>query len=101
MSFAGLRIALVGPLAPPAGGMANQTRQLAELLRADGAAVEIVQTNAALRPALVRHLPLLRAGWRLPPYLLALWRAAGRSIMVPTKYGSLVLALANSSAKTP
>ena len=79
MSFAGLRIALVGPLAPPAGGMANQTRQLAELLRAEGAVVETVQTNAALRPALIRHVPLARAAWRLLPYLLALWRAAGRS----------------------
>ena len=34
MIFTGLRIALVGPLPPPAGGMANQTQQLARLLRA-------------------------------------------------------------------
>lgn len=77
--FQGLRIALVGPLPPPAGGMANQTRQLAELLRAEGAFVELVQTNATYRPAWVANLPGLRAVFRLLPYLLALWRAAGRN----------------------
>jgi glycosyltransferase involved in cell wall biosynthesis len=77
--FEGLRIALVGPLPPPAGGMANQTRQLAELLRGEGAQVELVQTNAAYRPAWAGRLPVLRALFRLLPYLLALWRAAGRN----------------------
>jgi hypothetical protein len=38
----GLRIAVVGPVPPPAGGMANQTRQLAELLRGSGAEVCVV-----------------------------------------------------------
>jgi glycosyltransferase involved in cell wall biosynthesis len=74
-----LRIALVGPLPPPAGGMANQTRQLAELLRGAGAQVELVQTNAAYRPRWMGRLPVLRAAARLLPYLWALWRAAGRS----------------------
>ena len=37
MNWQGLRVGLVGPLPPPAGGMANQTRQLAELLDAEGA----------------------------------------------------------------
>ena len=46
MKFADLKIALVGPLPPPAGGMANQTRQLGELLRGEGAEVEVVQVNA-------------------------------------------------------
>lgn len=78
-AFQGLRIALVGPLPPPAGGMANQTRQLAELLRGAGAEVELVQTNAAYRPAWAGRLPGLRALFRLLPYLLALWRAAGRN----------------------
>lgn len=79
MSFAGLRVALVGPLPPPAGGMANQTRQLAERLRAEQAAVLVVPSNAPYRPRWVAGLPVLRAGCRLLPYLLALWRAAGRS----------------------
>jgi hypothetical protein len=32
-----LRVVLVGPLPPPSGGMANQTRQLARLLGESGA----------------------------------------------------------------
>jgi glycosyltransferase involved in cell wall biosynthesis len=78
MALAGLHIGLVGPLPPPAGGMANQTRQLGELLRAAGAQVTLVQTNAAYRPAWVGGVPVLRALFRLLPYLLALWRTAGR-----------------------
>jgi glycosyltransferase involved in cell wall biosynthesis len=79
MSFDGLRVVLVGPLPPPAGGMANQTRQLARLLEAERAAVEIVQSNAPCRPPVVGRLPVVRAVWRLLPYLAALWRAAGRA----------------------
>jgi glycosyltransferase involved in cell wall biosynthesis len=77
--FAGLRIALVGPQAPPAGGMALQTAQLAELLRADGAQVEFVATNPPYRPAWVGRWRGLRAVCRLLPYLAALWRACGRA----------------------
>ena len=83
--FAGLRIAVVGPLPPragssaAAGGMANQTRQLAELLAAERAAVEVVPTNAAYRPAWAARLPFVRALVRLVPYLAALWRVAGHS----------------------
>ena len=45
-----LHIGLVGPLPPPSGGMANQTRQLARLLTSEGAHVEVVQVNAPYRP---------------------------------------------------
>jgi glycosyltransferase involved in cell wall biosynthesis len=79
MSFAGIRVGLVGPLPPPAGGMANQTRQLAELLRSDQAGVTLVQTNAPYRPLWAGRLPGVRALFRLIPYLLSLWRAAGIS----------------------
>lgn len=79
MTFKGLRVALVGPLPPPAGGMANQTRQLAELLRGEGATVEVVQVNAPYRPAWVGRVQGLRAFARLLPYLWALFRAAGRT----------------------
>lgn len=81
-AFAGMRIALVGPLAPPAGGMAGQTLQLAELLRGEGASVEIVQTNAPYRPAWAAAVPVVRAGFRLVPYLLRLWNVIGRSDVV-------------------
>lgn len=77
-SLLGLRIGLVGPLPPPSGGMANQTRQLAELLQSAGAYVRLVQTNPAYRPAWVARLPILRALFRLIPYVVALWRVAGR-----------------------
>ena len=78
-ALAGMHIGLVGPLPPPAGGMANQTRQLAELLRSAGAQVSLVQTNAAYRPAWAGRVPVLRAAVRLLPYVAALWRTAGHA----------------------
>lgn len=79
MKFSDLRIVLVGPLPPPAGGMANQTRQLGELLRQEGAQVEVVQVNAPYRPAWAEKLKGVRALFRLVPYVAHLWRAAGRA----------------------
>ena len=81
MTLRGLRVALVGPLPPPAGGMANQTRQLAELLAGSGAAVELVQTNRP-PPAWIEPMRGLRAVARLLPYLSRLWGASGRSDVV-------------------
>ena len=82
MNFAALRVLLVGPLPPPAGGMANQTRQLAELLRAEGAQVEVVQVNAPYRPPWAARIKGARALFRLLPYLLHLWRGCGRADVV-------------------
>lgn len=73
-----LKIGLVGPLPPPSGGMANQCRQLAGLLRDEGAHVEVVQVNAPYKPHWVTHLKGVRAVFRLLPYLWTLWRVAGR-----------------------
>jgi len=73
-----LRIGLVGPLPPPSGGMANQTLQLAGLLQAEGFEVDTIQVNCAVRPAWAARVVGLRAVCRLLPYLLRLWRAAGR-----------------------
>lgn len=72
------RIGLIGPLPPPSGGMANQTLQLARLLRAEGLQVELVQVNAPYRPRWIGRVRGLRALCRLLPYLLRLWRCAGR-----------------------
>ncbi|WP_234413953.1 glycosyltransferase family 4 protein [Ideonella sp. A 288] len=72
------RMAVVGPLPPPSGGMANQCEQLIRLLRADGADVALVRTNAPYRPSVVGRVPLLRAAFRLLPYLVSLWRTLGR-----------------------
>jgi len=74
-----LRIGLVGPLPPPSGGMANQTRQLGRLLEEEGHAVDLVQTNAPYRPAWAGKLRGVRALFRLAPYVIRLWRAAGRA----------------------
>ena len=79
MPFSGMRIGLVGPLPPPAGGMANQTRQLAELLRSAQACVEVIPVNPPYQPAWIGRVAFLRAVFRLVPYLFALWRAAGKA----------------------
>lgn len=77
--LAGRRIGLVGPLPPPSGGMANQTRQLADLLAKAGAEVTLVQVNPGYRPQWVGQVPILRALFRFLPYLLVLWRVSGSS----------------------
>lgn len=74
----GLRVGLVGPLPPPAGGMANQTRQLAELLHGEGIEVLLVQVNPPYQPRWVERIKGLRTAFRLVPYLLRLWHAARR-----------------------
>lgn len=71
-----LHIGLVGPLPPPSGGMANQTLQLAKLLRQENIQVEIVQTNASYKPEWVGKIPVLRALFRLALYIISLWKAA-------------------------
>ena len=77
-----LRVCLVGPLPPPAGGMANQTMQLAGLLRGEGFCVDVVQTNAPYRPAWIGRLRGLRAFFRLLPYVAHLWsRMAGADLV--------------------
>jgi glycosyltransferase involved in cell wall biosynthesis len=75
----GLRVGLIGPLPPPAGGMANQTRQLGELLTLAGATVVTVQVNAPYSPKWVGGVPMLRSVFRLVPYVGSLWATAGRS----------------------
>lgn len=75
VSSSRLHVVLVGPLPPPAGGMANQTDQLARLLAADGHRVTLVRSNAPIRPAWAGRVPVLRALLRLLPYTWALWRA--------------------------
>jgi len=76
------RVCIVGPLPPPSGGMANQCEQLLRLLRAEGAPVELVRTNAPYRPAWLGRVPYLRAAARVPFYLAGLWRGIGRAEVV-------------------
>lgn len=76
------RVCIVGPLPPPSGGMANQCEQLQRLLREGGADIHFVRTNPPYRPQWVATIPVLRAGFRLLPYLVALWRGIGRADVV-------------------
>lgn len=63
-----LRLGLVGPMPPPPGGMANQTRQLARLLTSEGVIVHLVRSNEPYRPAWVGHIRGARALARLLAY---------------------------------
>jgi glycosyltransferase involved in cell wall biosynthesis len=62
--------------------MANQTLQLAELLRGAGATVEVIRVNPPYRPAWVGRLRGIRAIFRLVPFLRRLWRLVGRAQLV-------------------
>jgi glycosyltransferase involved in cell wall biosynthesis len=73
-----ISIGLVGPLPPPSGGMANQTRQLARLLGEAGIRVELVQVNPPYAPRWIAGVRGVRALARLVPYVFRLWRCAGR-----------------------
>jgi glycosyltransferase involved in cell wall biosynthesis len=75
-------IVLVGPLPPPAGGMANQTRQLAQLLAGEGCDVKLIQANAPYRPAWIAAIRGVRAIFRLIPYLCLLWTTTRRARIV-------------------
>ena len=58
--------------------MANQTLQLARLLREEGATVELIQVNRPYHPHWIGRLKGIRAGFRLFPYLAHLWSSASR-----------------------
>lgn len=63
-----LKVAVVGPLPPPAGGMANQAQQLVQLLEQAGVQVEFVRMNAPYAPRCVEGIKGLRAVFRLMAY---------------------------------
>lgn len=73
-----LRLGLVGPVPPPNGGMAMQTQQLSRLLESEGVTVDLLATNGPYRPAFMAGIPVVRALFRLIPFLFSLWRLAGR-----------------------
>lgn len=68
------KVTIVGPLAPPAGGMANQTKKLAEFLRSEKITVEVIRTNPDYKPSIIGKLPVIRALFRLVSYKLTLLR---------------------------
>lgn len=69
-----IKLALVGPLPPPAGGMARQTMQLAELLAEQNIQVEVIRTNPDYKPAFVAQLKGIRALFRLFSYLVCIFK---------------------------
>lgn len=62
--------------------MANQCEQLLRLLRAEGASVEFVRTNAPYWPTWIEKFRLFRAAVQLVPYMAALWSGIGRAEVV-------------------
>lgn len=68
-----MNIVIVGPLPPPFGGMAMQSRQLATLLAKQGHDITFVPVNPAYKPEFVGRLPVVRALFRFWPYLFSLW----------------------------
>jgi len=80
-SLVGRRVALVGPLPPPAGGMANQTRQLARLLDGEGLIVEVVRTNES-PPVWLKEVRGIRAALVAARFLPRLYGAVRRADFV-------------------
>ncbi len=78
-SFKALRVCVIGPVPPPAGGMANQTAELCRLLQSEAAEVTLVATNAPYRPAVIGKIPGIRALFRLIPYLFQLRSALAQA----------------------
>jgi len=68
------KVTIVGPLAPPAGGMANQTKKLAEFLRSENVKVDVIRTNPDYKPTFIGKLPVIRALFRLVSYKLTLMK---------------------------
>ena len=62
--------------------MANQCEQLLRLMTQDGVAMTLVRSNAPYQPEWVGRLPLLRALFRLLPFIWQLWRGIGRADVV-------------------
>tara|TARA_B100000446_G_scaffold94111_1_gene88273 strand:- start:27302 stop:29785 length:2484 start_codon:yes stop_codon:yes gene_type:complete len=73
-----LRLLVIGPASPPAGGMATQTEQLCRLLTDEGVEVEFLQTNRMIGGNLIQRVPVARAIIRLLAYLICGWRALAR-----------------------
>ncbi len=68
---------MIGPIPPPNGGMAMQTRQLADYFAQEGISVTLLAVNPPYSPKWVARIRGLRALCRLVPYLARLWQAAG------------------------
>jgi glycosyltransferase involved in cell wall biosynthesis len=78
-----LKVTLVGPVPPPAGGMAMQTAQLLRLLAdTNQLDVKLVAVNPPYRPGWVAKIPVLRALFRLAPYFWQLHNACKQTDVI-------------------
>jgi glycosyltransferase involved in cell wall biosynthesis len=78
-----LKVTLVGPVPPPAGGMAMQTAQLLRLLAdTNQLDVKLVAVNPPYRPHWVAKIPVLRALFRLAPYFWQLHNACKQTDVI-------------------
>ncbi len=73
-----LHLGIVGPLPPPAGGMATQTRQLVNLLGKEQVEISLVQNNKPYKPVWIEKAKGVRALFRLLPYIFDVWKLAGK-----------------------
>lgn len=69
-------IALVGPLPPPSGGMANQAELLYDCLSSGGIKIVFIRTNCEYRPNWIKNIRGLRAIFRLVFYFVEIWFTA-------------------------
>jgi len=67
-----MKVAIVGPIPPPNGGMAMQTQQLIRLLEKAGLEVTHIATNSPYRPDFIANIPVVRALFRLVRYFFTL-----------------------------
>lgn len=70
-----LSVAIVGPIAPPNGGMAMQGKLLSERLVQEGVTVGYLPVNFSLQPTWLNNIRILRAIIRFFIYLSKLWGA--------------------------
>ncbi|SNY51614.1 Glycosyltransferase involved in cell wall bisynthesis [Arsukibacterium tuosuense] len=78
-----LAVTLVGPVPPPAGGMAMQTAQLLRLLTdTNQLNVKLIAVNPPYQPHWVANIPVLRALFRLLPYFWQLHKACKHSDVI-------------------
>ncbi len=73
-----LKIGLVGPLPPPYGGMANQLKQLSQLLTDEGVQVELLQNNPPYPNRYIANLKGVRAVFRLLYFVFQIWKLCHR-----------------------
>lgn len=81
-------LAIIGPIPPPSGGMATQTRQLRELLSSEGLEVIFIPVNPPYRPRWISRLRWVRSLFRLLDYM--------RDLMKNSRHVALAHVMANS-----